>query len=133
MTDALYPVPPEWAEKALIDAQGYDQRYRESVEDPENFWRREAQRHDLVVGAKAVELRERRADVLLTERLADRDLRQRHERRGRVGPPLDLELDGDDRAAQQRREVLAGPRVGGQEQHGEKQAGQRPRQTHQKT
>jgi acetyl-CoA synthetase len=48
MTDALYPVPPEWAEKALIDADRYAQMYRESVEDPEGFWRREAQRIDWI-------------------------------------------------------------------------------------
>ena len=34
MTDALYPVPREWAEKALIDAESYARMYRESVEDP---------------------------------------------------------------------------------------------------
>ena len=48
MTDALYPVPAEWAEKALIDADRYAAMYRESVEDPENFWRREAQRIDWI-------------------------------------------------------------------------------------
>jgi acetyl-CoA synthetase len=46
MTDAVYPVPEEWAEKALIDADRYAAMYRESVEDPEGFWRREAQRID---------------------------------------------------------------------------------------
>ncbi|MFL6749015.1 MAG: acetate--CoA ligase, partial [Sphingomicrobium sp.] len=44
MTDALYPVTEEWAAKALIDADRYAALYRESVEDPEIFWRREAQR-----------------------------------------------------------------------------------------
>jgi acetyl-CoA synthetase len=48
MTEALYPVPPEWAEKALIDADRYQKLYRESVEDPEGFWRREAQRIDWI-------------------------------------------------------------------------------------
>jgi acetyl-CoA synthetase len=48
MTDALYPVPAEWAEKALIDAEGYADKYRESVEDPEGFWRREAARIDWI-------------------------------------------------------------------------------------
>ena len=48
MTDAVYPVPPEWAEKALIDADAYDRMYRESVEEPETFWRREAQRIEWV-------------------------------------------------------------------------------------
>jgi acetyl-CoA synthetase len=44
MTDAMYPVPEEWAEKALIDADRYAALYRESVEDPDTFWQREAQR-----------------------------------------------------------------------------------------
>jgi len=46
MTDAVYPVPEEWARKALIDADRYADMYRESVEDPEGFWWREAQRID---------------------------------------------------------------------------------------
>jgi len=48
MTDAVYPVPEEWARKALIDADRYAEMYRESVEDPESFWRREAQRIDWI-------------------------------------------------------------------------------------
>ena len=46
MTDALYAVPAEWAAKALIDANRYAELYRESVEYPDSFWRREAQRID---------------------------------------------------------------------------------------
>jgi acetyl-CoA synthetase len=48
MTDALYPVPQEWAEKALVDADRYAEMYRESVDNPERFWRREAQRIDWI-------------------------------------------------------------------------------------
>ena len=48
MTDALYPVLAEWAEKALIDPDRYAAMYRESVEDQEGFWRREAQRIDWI-------------------------------------------------------------------------------------
>ena len=48
MTDALYPVLSEWAEKALIDANRYAEMYRESVESPDSFWRREAQRIDWI-------------------------------------------------------------------------------------
>ena len=48
MTQAVYPVPDEWAQKALIDADRYDAMYRELVEDPEGFWRREAQRIDWI-------------------------------------------------------------------------------------
>ena len=46
MTEALYPVPKDWAENALIDAERYDSLYRESVDNPDQFWRREAQRID---------------------------------------------------------------------------------------
>ena len=48
MTDAVYPVPREWAEKALINADRYASMYRESIEDPDGFWRREAQRIDWI-------------------------------------------------------------------------------------
>ncbi len=34
----VYPVRPEWAEKAWINAQKYEEMYRRSVEDPEGFW-----------------------------------------------------------------------------------------------
>ena len=40
----LHPVPEEWANNALIDAQGYALKYRASVEDADNFWRGEARR-----------------------------------------------------------------------------------------
>ena len=48
MTQAVYPVPEEWAQKALIDAHRYEAMYRESVEDPDGFWRREAHRIDWI-------------------------------------------------------------------------------------
>ena len=48
MAQAIYPVPGEWAEKALIDADRYAEMYRESVEEPDRFWRREAQRLDWI-------------------------------------------------------------------------------------
>ena len=48
MTDAVYPVPEQWAEHALIDADRYEAMYRESVEDPDSFWRREAWRIDWI-------------------------------------------------------------------------------------
>ena len=48
MTDEVYPVPREWAEKALIDADRYADMYRELVEDPDSFWRREARRIDWI-------------------------------------------------------------------------------------
>ncbi len=45
---SLHPVPAEWASHALIDAAGYAEKYRRSVEDPEGFWREEAQRIDWI-------------------------------------------------------------------------------------
>jgi len=46
--DTIYPVSPEWAEKALIDAAAYDRMYAEAATDPEAFWAREAQRLDWI-------------------------------------------------------------------------------------
>ncbi len=38
MTEKIYPVPPEIAEHAYVDAEQYAQMYQRSVEDPEGFW-----------------------------------------------------------------------------------------------
>jgi acetyl-CoA synthetase len=48
MTQTVFPVPDAWAETALIDAERYARLYRESVEDPEGFWTREAGRIDWI-------------------------------------------------------------------------------------
>ncbi|TCM42444.1 acetate--CoA ligase [Novosphingobium sp. ST904] len=48
MAEAIYPVPAEWAENALIDEARYQQMYARSIEDPEGFWREEAQRVDWI-------------------------------------------------------------------------------------
>ena len=44
----VHPVPEEWARNALINAEGYAEKYRRSVEDPDGFWREEAQRIDWI-------------------------------------------------------------------------------------
>ncbi len=44
----IYAVPAEWAEKAIVTAEGYAQRYAASVADPDSFWQREAQRIDWI-------------------------------------------------------------------------------------
>ncbi len=44
----VHPVPDEWARNALIDADTYAEKYRRSVEDPDGFWREEAQRLDWI-------------------------------------------------------------------------------------
>lgn len=48
MSETTYPVPQEWAEGALIDDAGYQEMYRRSVEDPDGFWREQAQRLDWI-------------------------------------------------------------------------------------
>ncbi len=46
VSDAVYPVPAEWAANALVDEAGYFAMYRQSVEDPEAFWAEHGQRLD---------------------------------------------------------------------------------------
>jgi acetyl-CoA synthetase len=48
MSEAVYPVPADWSEKALIDEERYQEMYRASIEDPEAFWRAEGQRLDWI-------------------------------------------------------------------------------------
>ena len=48
MGDVVYPVPAEWAASALIDEERYFAMYRRSVDEPEAFWRDEAQRIDWI-------------------------------------------------------------------------------------
>ncbi|MFM5922960.1 MAG: acetate--CoA ligase [Novosphingobium sp.] len=48
MGEAIYPVPANWAETALINDARYLEMYRASVDDPEGFWRAEAQRIDWI-------------------------------------------------------------------------------------
>ena len=43
MTEALYPVPAQWAARAHVDAAGYQAKYAEAMADPDSFWQREAQ------------------------------------------------------------------------------------------
>jgi acetyl-CoA synthetase len=45
---AVHPVPEEWAKNALIGPEEYAAKYRASIEDPESFWREEAQRIDWI-------------------------------------------------------------------------------------
>lgn len=42
MTEALLPVPADWAANAHIDAAAYDRLYAEALADPEGYWQREA-------------------------------------------------------------------------------------------
>jgi acetyl-CoA synthetase len=43
MSDAqLYPVPESWAKTAWINKETYQEMYRESIDDPEKFWAKQA-------------------------------------------------------------------------------------------
>ncbi|MBW8753457.1 MAG: AMP-binding protein, partial [Sphingomonadales bacterium] len=42
----IHPVPAEWAARAYVDAAGYAEKYRLSIEEPEAFWREESGRLD---------------------------------------------------------------------------------------
>jgi acetyl-CoA synthetase len=44
MHESLYPVPPEWARRAYIDAAKYKQMYARSLADPDGFWGDEGRR-----------------------------------------------------------------------------------------
>ncbi len=48
MGEAIYPVPAEWADTALVNEARYQEMYRRSVEDPDGFWRDEAKRIDWI-------------------------------------------------------------------------------------
>ena len=38
MSDKVYAVPPQWAERAYVNADSYTAMYERSVADPEGFW-----------------------------------------------------------------------------------------------
>ena len=48
MAETIYPVPADWAANALITAPVYEERYRMSIDQPDAFWREEAQRIDWI-------------------------------------------------------------------------------------
>jgi len=44
----VHPVPAEWAARAYVDAAGYAEKYRRSIDDPQGFWREESARLDWI-------------------------------------------------------------------------------------
>jgi acetyl-CoA synthetase len=48
MSDKVYPVPSEWAERAYINADTYRSMYERSVADPEGFWSEAGKRLDWI-------------------------------------------------------------------------------------
>ncbi|HLG90221.1 MAG TPA: acetate--CoA ligase [Alphaproteobacteria bacterium] len=47
-TNKIFPVPKGFAAKALIDEAGYRRMYRESIADPDKFWREHGKRVDWI-------------------------------------------------------------------------------------
>ena len=45
---AVYPVPADWAARTGVTKARYDEKYRQSIEDPDAFWREEARRIDWI-------------------------------------------------------------------------------------
>ena len=72
MGEAIYPVPSEWSANALIDDARYQEMYRRSVEEPDAFWREEAQRIEQEKRAEAKAEREK-PEPTEAERKAARD------------------------------------------------------------
>ena len=54
MSDAVFPVPQDWAENALINRSTYRQKYERSIKDLDGFWREEAQRLDWITPFETV-------------------------------------------------------------------------------
>ncbi|MEO6433384.1 MAG: acetate--CoA ligase [Sphingomicrobium sp.] len=46
MSKAVYPVPAQWADQALVNAAGYDAMVDRADNDPDGFWREQAARID---------------------------------------------------------------------------------------
>ena len=44
----LFPVPADWAARALVDEAGYEEMYAQSVADPEAFWGEHGKRIDWI-------------------------------------------------------------------------------------
>ena len=44
----VFPVPPEWAARAHMDAAGYEAAWKDVERDPEGYWRGVAQRLDWI-------------------------------------------------------------------------------------
>ena len=48
MAQTVYPVPAQWAADALVNEDRYAEMYRRSIEEPDMFWREQAQRLDWI-------------------------------------------------------------------------------------
>ena len=50
----LFPVSTEWAQRALVDEAGYQEMYRKSIDNPEEFWGEHGNRIDWITPFKQV-------------------------------------------------------------------------------
>lgn len=48
MSQAIHPVQPHWKQGAKLDDAGYQQMYRDSIENPEAFWAEQGKRLDWI-------------------------------------------------------------------------------------
>jgi len=48
MSDKVYPIPAEWANRAWIDSRKYQQLYERSIADPDGFWGEMGRRLDWI-------------------------------------------------------------------------------------
>ncbi len=48
MADPIFPVSPDWAKRAYVDAAKYEALYARASEDPDGFWGDQAQRLDWI-------------------------------------------------------------------------------------
>ncbi|GGE27764.1 acetyl-coenzyme A synthetase [Agaricicola taiwanensis] len=48
MSEKVYPVPQDWAARALIDEAAYRDMYDRSIKDPEGFWAEQGKRLDWI-------------------------------------------------------------------------------------
>jgi len=46
--DKIYPVPEDWANSAYVSRAQYEEMYRQSIEDPDAFWRHHGYRIDWI-------------------------------------------------------------------------------------
>jgi acetyl-CoA synthetase len=44
----IFPVPSDWAKKGIVDKKGYEQKYRESIDNNDAFWAKEGKRIDWI-------------------------------------------------------------------------------------
>src|SRR5580704_3500928 len=54
MSETLHPVPADFARRAFIDHAKYLEMYKQSVVDPDGFWREQARRIDWITPFKRV-------------------------------------------------------------------------------